>query len=778
MKFFIINLLLLVLLNALVFLNNNNIFIGVIVFGLLTYIPGSVFLAALSYNNKTFFEKLSLIAGLGTLFLILWGFGVNETYPLLGISEPLSLLPFIVGYNIIVSIFIFVVSIVNSKIQTSIAFPKTSLQTILFYLLSLVIPTSAILGAISLNNHGTNFIALFTYILIGLYSVLIFIYNKRLSGNKISFGLFIMSLSLLFMNSFRGWYNTGHDVQREFYVFNLTNTYNFWDINFFKDPYNACLSLTILPTIYANITKINDYFIFKILFQILFSFTIVNIFYLLRNYFSKSFAYLASLNFLFFPTFLTDLPMLNRQELAFFFLSHMLYVVFDKTIFTVKKTIIFIFMSIGMVLSHYSTSYVATILLLLTYTSSLFLATIQKVLSKIFNFRIELEHLDIKRNINFVMVLFLMLFTVFWNSIYTQTSGNLQNTIVKIIDNISHPFSENQKTGENLYSIFGFKPIPPEVSLNKYVKEKTQELRKPSNEKDFYDKNISNKYPVTINDMDVLAPIPLLSDLFKNNDVNIISNLRQSYAKIIQVLILIGMVLFIINRKSKYKLPIEYYLLSVISILLITVQLIVPQKAVEYGLLRLFQQSLMFFSIFIVLGLYWTLKIFFIRSTRIRETFVMIFILVFFFILSGVVPQLMGGYYPQLPLNNNGAYYNMYYTHNSELHTLKWVDPYVNNQSQLQSDSFDSVISNRSLLQSDSFDSAKIRTYANTLPIAATFPAVVKKSSYVYLNYSNTIFNSVYLYYSGGLLVYNYPIQFLNENKNLIYSTSETKIYR
>ena len=173
---------------------------------------------------------------------------------------------------------------INKEIRSSIKLPTISKFSLAFISTSLLLPSGAILGAISLNNGGTNVISMLTYIMIAFYSVFILVFNKKLSSNKTSFSLFIISLTILLINSLRGWFITGHDVQQEFFVFQLTKNQDFWNVNAFKDPYNACLSLTILPTIYANITKINDYFIYKTLYQIIFSFTVVNIFYISENF--------------------------------------------------------------------------------------------------------------------------------------------------------------------------------------------------------------------------------------------------------------------------------------------------------------------------------------------------------------------------------------------------------------------------------------------------------------------------------------------------------------
>ena len=55
----------------------------------------------------------------------------------------------------------------------------------------------------------------------------------------ITAAIYCVSLALLLMTSLRGWYTTGHDIQREYRMFELTLTNGNWRMSRFKDAYNA-----------------------------------------------------------------------------------------------------------------------------------------------------------------------------------------------------------------------------------------------------------------------------------------------------------------------------------------------------------------------------------------------------------------------------------------------------------------------------------------------------------------------------------------------------------
>ena len=133
--------------------------------------------------------------------------------------------------------------------------------------------------------------------------------------------LYLLSAALLLMTSLRGWSVTGHDIQLEYRVFQLTAAHGKWDMSTFQNPYNACLSITLLPTQMAALLHVDDPYIYKVFFQLLFAACPVMVFLLARRYFSVRVAVLAVVYFIGFPTFFTDMPFLNRQEMALLFVA-------------------------------------------------------------------------------------------------------------------------------------------------------------------------------------------------------------------------------------------------------------------------------------------------------------------------------------------------------------------------------------------------------------------------------------------------------------------------
>ena len=128
-------------------------------------------------------------------------------------------------------------------------------------------PLLAIGGANTLNNGGSNWLALSVLgIIAGLFIAAVCL--ERRLGRHYGAIIFAIAVSLLLGTSMRGWGITGHDIMQEYQVFQLTASHAAWHMQYYQDAYNACLSITILPTIISRLTGISDPYVYKFAFQL------------------------------------------------------------------------------------------------------------------------------------------------------------------------------------------------------------------------------------------------------------------------------------------------------------------------------------------------------------------------------------------------------------------------------------------------------------------------------------------------------------------------------
>jgi uncharacterized membrane protein len=157
-----------------------------------------------------------------------------------------------------------------------------------------------------------------------------------------------------------------------------------------------------------------------------------------------------------------------------------------------------------------------------------------------------------------------------------------------------------------------------------------------------------------------------------------------------------------------------------------------------------------------------------LKKEYIKIILILFIFIIYFLSYSGFITQIIGGSEASIHLNNFGTYYDKYYTHNSEIKSAKWL-----------SNNFD----NKYLVYVDKFNLSKLKTFSNIKDghfIYDILPSILDKDSYVYLSYANTIKKIIPPSYQEGIIIpsYNYPTQFLNDNKNKIYNNGKSEIFK
>ena len=216
----------------------------------------------------------------------------------------------------------------------------------------------------------------------------------------------------------------------------------------------------------------------------------------------------------------------------------------------------------------------------------------------------------------------------------------------------------------------------------------------------------------------------------------------------------------------KKKLEIEYVLLSIAGLFFMLSMVILPVLSVEYGVMRAFQQSLIFLGLFIVMGSISIVEKF---SYKVKMLLASFLVLTFFLSLTGVFSQILGGYDPQLHMNNSGQYYDTFYIHSSELYGIDWLAKKV--QDDVNSDYQSEVQTDRFTLRTNS-------TFAQINTLNDIYPGLVRRDSYVYLGYANVTKLQASVSYNDSNFTYIYPISFLDDNKDLLYTNGGSRIYR
>jgi uncharacterized membrane protein len=480
---------------------------------------------------------------------------------------------------------------------------------------------------------------------IAVYVLLLVIFRKRLNENIWPWALWMIGLSLLLMYSMRSWFVVGYDINKEVKVAKLVLLSNYWSINLFQDAYNACLSLSIFSPITSLFLNVKIDLFFKLIVQILSSTLPVMIYLMYKKIAHKKILiFFACFFFISQIFFITQMPALIRQEIAYLF-----FVLFFLLLFSEKKSyrtpLLFIF-GFSIIVSHYSTSYIFLFSLLGIYFMTIFLRKIPKYKE------------EIKIIFSLTLLIILFVFGFFWTSQITQTSSDLTTSIHKVFIKAGEIF--NQESRSETVQHLLFRKVNYASIYNNY-----------SNE-------ISLKYNNTIEpnllqgDINLHYKSPIINKITNNTLYNLFYYIKSIISIYFKFLIIFGAIICIIFFKDfKRK---DYFIYTIFYLLILFLMFILPYISFTYNFERAFLQSLIFLSIIIMYAGY-RLFILLFRNENTSIIVLSILLILFLGISSLLIPFFfVGGSGGSILFQNYGDDFNKFYTSNSEFNSLHWID--------------------------------------------------------------------------------------------------------
>ena len=424
----------------------------VIGFAYLTFVPGFVIIRLLKLEEIDRLETFLFSVGLSVAFLMFVGLLVNEVGPVLGILQPLSLMPLMITSNGL----ILLMALLAYVRGTDIGFwSSKSLAFSPFVLPFLCLPILSVIGAIWVNMYDKNSILMFMIIAISVLFGIAVISKKLVPPKLYPFAVLMTAISLLFQSSLIsnyivGW---GSDVGNEYFVFKTTINSMYWSatpsvsLPSVIGRLNSMLAVTILPTVYSTLLGIDPIWIFKCVFPLIFSLVPLVLHRVWSPYVGKKYAFISAFLFMAYLTFYTEMLGLQRQMIAELFFALLLLVILSKKMKPLYKMTFFVIFSFALITSHYS---LATIFLGFISFAVIVLIIRSRILKKPYtgNFKASL-----------VVIFFAIMFTWY---IYTSSSAvfNSFETFGSNVINQLGDFSNPASRGATVLTGLGLEAAP------------------------------------------------------------------------------------------------------------------------------------------------------------------------------------------------------------------------------------------------------------------------------------------------------------------------------
>ena len=250
----------------------------------LTIVPGLLILQIINLNKIGSTEKVVLSVGLSISFLMFFGLLINNLSLNLGYETPLATIPLLISFNVafvvlaIIGLNFSEKKIVKPSIFTLLNFCKNCLPNLnlstsekAFLVVPFLFPALSIFGMYVMNTTDNNIVLMFLLFLIPIYVAFVCFSNKRFPKRLYPVVIFLISISLLLLMSLRSNHLIGYDTHSEYYLFLNTWDNLHWHALGYGNQLDACLAISLLPTIYQSILNINPEFLYKILYSLIFS---------------------------------------------------------------------------------------------------------------------------------------------------------------------------------------------------------------------------------------------------------------------------------------------------------------------------------------------------------------------------------------------------------------------------------------------------------------------------------------------------------------------------
>lgn len=409
-------------------------------------------------------SSLMLAVGMAVITDLVVALGVNTLLPLVGTDHPLTRVPLAGAFAMtLVVIGALVPEEHREPRPRRTALPPGAAAVGGLGALALVL---SVAGPVRLNNGFSGKVSAVALVAVAALLLMLLVRRRRYGVPVLETGLYLAATALLLLNSLRGWYIAGHDIQREYEFFRLTLGGSLWSVSTYPDAYNACLSITLLPVSVVRLTAIPDIYVFKLVLPLLFALTPVLVYRSVRNVAPQFVALLSAVYFMVFPTFFTDMTFLGRQEVAFLLLGCTLLVLTDSGRPLLNRRLAFVVLLAGVVLSHYATTYVVVATLAGAVAVDLTWRLIGRRGRKRARRRSRLA--QSKPFVTWWMVVAPAVLALLWAGPVTHTGGQLRSTLGGAVQQALHLGQGSGGSSDTRYSLVGGGSTSPQQRLADY----------------------------------------------------------------------------------------------------------------------------------------------------------------------------------------------------------------------------------------------------------------------------------------------------------------------
>ncbi len=730
---------------------------------LVVLLPGVTLLGAFRVKLGSRVSQFALVAGAGVASLMGWALLASALLPHLGVQRPLETLPLAIAINAIVIVAAFACPGNSDPVLDLVDVPNWSRRSIVVLAGSIILPLAGIAGVERVND-GRGGTIVFVVVLVTLLVLAATVWNAGIwSDSRVQLLLFSAGLTLIYLYTYRGNHLFGSDIQREFQRFSAIAYAGRWTPPTDGDPYGAMLSITALPAVLVKTTGLSGLYVFKGFYPLLLAAVPPLTYGFARRWVPARPAMIATVYLVVLSQFAQQLSSIARQEVAMFYFVLLFVVLFDPTIRSRKRTLVAIGIMGAMVVSHYTTSYITVIVLTVTWVTF----AIVRLVSRFFA-----RHRSTRPVINPALVLSGITMILIWDVGITASTGNASQFLTVFA-----------QQGPNILPSFGGSILHSWLDGNVAQAISPSSFYRLAEHASLASQPWLNRYPASLTARYPAASAPVLppDGLGHGAALAGLSEASTAMAELFLLVVVVGTAVTFFRRhrspmpfavfhgrtraqiqaglrRFRSGVPLELALLELAVLGFLALIRVSGTLAVFYNQSRAQIQAGIVLSVGFGVAMKWLIG----RIGVLATLGAVSGLLLLGVYSTGLADQIGNG--GSVLFDNSGAGYNAFYMTDPEMAASKWLV---------------TAAGPRPLIWTDEY--GQLRIWAGTSftggPLTDLTPATTDQGAWVLAtgyNIAGWAYGSV----DNKTATYRFPTNFLDNAKNLVYSSPGARVYR
>lgn len=326
---------------------------------LLTFAPGFLLLLFVDHRLDRPGEVLLYVVGFSLVFLAGVSVVSSLLYPVFGIAEPLSFLPL----TLTISGTILGLTVLSYRGDRTIRLwiPSLAPRDAKLAAFLCCLPLLTALAAHRMNAVGSSRLM---YVLLLLVAVVVLVSIRALPPKLYPLAVFTVAAAIFLHRNLITNMVVGSDIQSNYFVVELVIQNGIWE-PMTGDVYSSIPVVGAVPAVYSVVTGIGTAFVFKLVYTLLFALVPVGTYYAFKDTFGANAAFAGAYFFIFYFRSFNGTPGKTRTA-ALFVILVVLVLVTERERLPAKEWVGFVF-GIGLITSHYTTTYILAISLGVAY---------------------------------------------------------------------------------------------------------------------------------------------------------------------------------------------------------------------------------------------------------------------------------------------------------------------------------------------------------------------------------------------------------------------------